>query len=122
MQVLTYVFRARFKSWYKEKVCQLRCFYLWLHSRLGNPVDIDSRVSAVLKFTSLPEASSLAAANKRVSNILSKQLSDNSAPDLDTDFLEEEAEQQLAASLNQLDKLIAPLLKSVITIRAGKLG
>ena len=110
-QVLTYVLE-RFKSWYKEKGLPTEVFLSVAALKLSNPVDIDSRVSAVHKFTSLPEASSLAAANKRVSNILSKQLADNSAPDLDTDFLEEEAEQQLAASLNQLDKLIAPLLKT----------
>ena len=46
---------------------------------LSNPLDIDARVSAVDQFTLLPEASSLAAANKRVSNILTKQLGTDKA-------------------------------------------
>ena len=64
------------------------------------------------KFTLLPEAASLAAANKRVSNILTKQLSDQTAPALATDLLKEEAEKQLAANLNKLEKLVAPMLET----------
>ena len=109
-QVLTYILE-RFKSWYKEKSLPTEVFLSVAALELGNPVDIDARVSAVHKFTSLPEASSLAAANKRVSNILSKQLSDNSAPDLNTDLLKEDAEQQLASNLDKLEKLIAPMLE-----------
>ena len=109
-QVLTYILE-RFKSWYKEKSLPTEVFLSVAALELGNPVDIDARVSAVHKFTSLPEASSLAAANKRVSNILSKQLSDNSAPDLNTALLKEDAEQQLASNLDKLEKLIAPMLE-----------
>jgi glycyl-tRNA synthetase beta chain len=75
-------------------------------------LDIDARVSAVHKFTLLPEAASLAAANKRVSNILNKQLSNQTAPLLTSERLIEEAEKQLAAKLASLEKLIAPLLES----------
>jgi glycyl-tRNA synthetase beta chain len=64
----------------------------------------------VHQFTRLPEASSLAAANKRVSNILAKQLADKSAKALVPDLLKETAEKQLAKNLDDLEALIAPLL------------
>jgi glycyl-tRNA synthetase beta chain len=108
-QVLTYVLE-RFKSWYKDKGLPAEIFLSVAALALDNPLDIDARVSAVHKFTLLPEAASLAAANKRVSNILSKQLSDQTIPALTADLLKEEAEKQLATNLDKLEKLIAPML------------
>lgn len=110
-QVLTYAI-DRFKSWYKEKGLPAEIFLSVAALELDNPLDIDARVSAVHKFTLLPEAASLAAANKRVSNILTKQLSDQTAPALATDLLKEGAEKQLATNLNKLEKLVAPMLET----------
>ncbi len=63
--------------------------------RLG---DIPKRLAAVRAFSDLPEAAALAAANKRISNILKK------AGDVDAHvsdvLLREEAEKQLYAALN----------------------
>ena len=108
-QVLTYIL-DRFKSWYKEQGLQTEIFLSVAALELGNPLDIDARVAAVNKFTLLPEASSLAAANKRVSNILSKQLVNTSAEPLNPSLLQEDAEKQLFDSLNSLETLITPLL------------
>jgi glycyl-tRNA synthetase beta chain len=108
-QVLTYIL-DRFKSWYKEQGLQTEIFLSVAALKLGNPLDIDARVSAVHRFTLLPEASSLAAANKRVSNILTKQLAHSDVVPLNTALLQEEAEKQLSDSLNSLETLIAPLL------------
>lgn len=108
-QVLTYTLE-RFKSWYKEKGLPAEVFLSVAALKLGNPLDIDARVSAVHRFTLLPEASSLAAANKRVSNILTKQLAHSDVVPLNTALLQEEAEKQLSDSLNSLETLIAPLL------------
>jgi glycyl-tRNA synthetase beta chain len=110
-QVLTYIL-DRFKSWYKEQGLQTEIFLSVAALELGNPLDIDARVAAVNKFTLLPEASSLAAANKRVSNILSKQLVDTKAAPLNPSLLQEDAEKQLFDSLNSLETLISPLLAS----------
>jgi glycyl-tRNA synthetase beta chain len=110
-QVLTYIL-DRFKSWYKEQGLQTEIFLSVAALELGNPLDIDARVAAVNKFTLLPEASSLAAANKRVSNILSKQLVGTKAAPLNPSLLQEDAEKQLFDSLNSLETLIAPLLAS----------
>lgn len=108
-QVLTYTL-DRFKSWYKEKGLPAEVFLSVAALKLGNPLDIDARVSAVHRFTLLPEASSLAAANKRVSNILTKQLANSDLVPLNPSLLQEEAEKQLSDSLNSLEALIAPLL------------
>ena len=108
-QVLTYTLE-RFKSWYKEKGLPAEVFLSVAALKLGNPLDIDARVTAVHRFTLLPEASSLAAANKRVSNILTKQLAHSDVVPLNTALLQEEAEKQLSDSLDSLETLITPLL------------
>jgi len=63
--------------------------------------DIPKRLAAVRTFTALPEATSLAAANKRVSNILKK--SEGHIQDaIHTKLLQEEAEQVLHQTLATL--------------------
>jgi glycyl-tRNA synthetase beta chain len=77
---------------------------------LSNPLDIDARVAAVHKFSLLPEAAALAAANKRVSNILAKQLPEGNSAPLDPSLLQDTAEIQLADQLLALEEQITPLL------------
>ena len=62
--------------------------------RLG---DVPRRLAAVRAFAALPEAAALAAANKRVGNILKK--SEGARGDVDTALLIEPAEAALAAAL-----------------------
>jgi glycyl-tRNA synthetase beta chain len=60
--------------------------------------DIPRRLAAVRAFAALPEAAALAAANKRVGNILKK--AEGAVPDVvDAALLRESAEQALAAAL-----------------------
>jgi glycyl-tRNA synthetase beta chain len=77
---------------------------------LSNPLDINARVLAVHQFTLLPEAVALAAANKRVSNILTKQLADKIPPGVNLDLLEDAAEKKLAADIESLALLVTPML------------
>ena len=63
--------------------------------RLG---DIPKRLAAVRAFTALPEAASLAAANKRVGNIL-KKVDGTVEARFDSGLLKEAAEQALATTL-----------------------
>jgi glycyl-tRNA synthetase beta chain len=73
------------------------------------PVDIDNRVKAVTGFKSLPEASSLAAANKRIRNILKKV--EGTLPDqVDHSKLEEESEKALFSRVEELKREIDPLM------------
>jgi glycyl-tRNA synthetase beta chain len=63
--------------------------------------EIPRRLAAVRAFAALPEAAALAAANKRVSNILKK--ADGAVPEaVDAALLRESAEQALAAALQQV--------------------
>ncbi|MDT9000803.1 glycine--tRNA ligase subunit beta [Paucibacter sp. APW11] len=64
-------------------------------TRLG---DVPRRLDAVRSFAALPEAASLAAANKRVSNIL-KKIEGELPTEVSAALLTEAAEQQLAAAL-----------------------
>ena len=63
--------------------------------------DIHHRLEAVRTFAALPEAESLAAANKRVGNIL-KKAEGSIATDVKTDLLHEPAEQALHQALGQI--------------------
>lgn len=72
-----------------------------------NPLDFMQRLAAVRAFRQLPEAESLAAANKRIRNILKKSESPAAAT---IGALVETAELQLLASAKQSAVDIAPLL------------
>jgi glycyl-tRNA synthetase beta chain len=66
--------------------------------RIGSLLDFDSRLSAIAEFAALPESQALAAANKRIRNILRK--TDEPIPDqVDPALLTEPAEKALAESL-----------------------
>ncbi|WP_455203891.1 glycine--tRNA ligase subunit beta, partial [Kaarinaea lacus] len=74
------------------------------------PYDFNRRVRAVTAFRKLPEAESLAAANKRCSNIL-KQAKVSKTPMWDVDLLKEPAEQALADQMIAVGREIGPLLE-----------
>jgi len=71
--------------------------------------DIPKRLAAVRAFAALPESPSLAAANKRVGNILKK--SDEAPAELSAALLKEPAEQQLAKALAAADAKAQPLFE-----------
>ena len=66
--------------------------------------DLKERLAAVRAFAALPEAASLAAANKRVGNILKKS-SDEASRHVRSDLLVEPAEQALHASLLKVESV-----------------
>lgn len=63
---------GRFRSWYQELGYSIDTIQAVLARRPTAPADFDARVKAVSHFRTLEDAEALAAANKRVSNILSK--------------------------------------------------
>lgn len=72
------------------------------------PLDFDQRVQAVQAFRARSEAEALAAANKRVSNLLGKF--DGQIPaSVDNTLLEAGAEQTLAAAVAAAEQAVAPL-------------
>jgi glycyl-tRNA synthetase beta chain len=72
-----------------------------LSLNLQNLSDIPKRLAAVRAFAALPEAVSLAAANKRVGNILKKSEGNNNT-EVDSGLLQEPAEQALHQALTNL--------------------
>ncbi|WP_093320691.1 glycine--tRNA ligase subunit beta [Thorsellia anophelis] len=63
---------GRFRSWYQDAGYAIDTIQSVLARKPTAPVDFDKRVKAVTYFRSLDAANALAAANKRVSNILAK--------------------------------------------------
>ena len=76
-----------------------------------SPLDFDQRVQAVQAFRRLPEAEALAAANKRVANILSKADIAVSLT-VDSRLLEEQAEMTLADAIQKAEDRVMPLASS----------
>jgi glycyl-tRNA synthetase beta chain len=73
--------------------------------------DFDRRLRAVVEFAKLPEAQALAAANKRIGNIL-RQAGASAGGEIDADLLESGAEQELADALARAETDAAPLAKA----------
>ncbi|MDD8060602.1 glycine--tRNA ligase subunit beta [Shewanella metallivivens] len=99
---------ARFRSWYQDKGIQVDVILAVLARRPTRPADFDSRVKAVSHFRGLEASTALAAANKRVSNILAKVESELPA-NINQALLTETAEKALADKLAQLQPQLAPL-------------
>jgi glycyl-tRNA synthetase beta chain len=73
--------------------------------------DFDRRINAMADFRNLPEAESLAAANKRIRNILKK--SSEALPDqVDTSLFQDDAEKALAEKIAELTPTAKPLFES----------
>ncbi len=103
-QVLDYMIE-RFRAWYEEEAIPAEVFKAVSARKLSRPLDIQRRVHAVHAFTALPEAASLAAANKRVSNILEKLDASHEFGEVSPYLLLEPQEQQLAARLAALTQV-----------------
>ena len=107
-QVLTYMIE-RFKAWYEDENIPTEVFLAVAEKQLSNPLDIHQRVLAVHAFNQLSEATALAAANKRVSNILTKQEGNKIPTEVDNTLLADDAEKALALSLAELANEVKPL-------------
>lgn len=96
---------GRFRAWYQEEGHSVDTIQAVLARRPTKPADFDARMKAVSHFRSLESSSALAAANKRVSNILAK--SDETLNDhVHASVLKEAEEIRLATHLVVLrDKL-----------------
>ncbi|TCV95501.1 glycine--tRNA ligase subunit beta [Biostraticola tofi] len=99
---------GRFRAWYQEEGHSVDTIQAVLARRPTRPADFDARVRAVSYFRTLPEAASLAAANKRVSNILAKSV-DTLNEQVQAAALKEPAEIQLATHLVVLQDKLKPL-------------
>ncbi|ACE83324.1 glycine--tRNA ligase subunit beta [Cellvibrio japonicus] len=109
-QVLGYML-DRFRAMFEDAQIPAEVFQAVNAKQLSQPLDINQRVLAVNEFSKLPQAQALAAANKRVSNILAKQNADVSAA-VNPALLQEEAEKNLAQAVGAKAAVVAPLFAS----------
>ncbi len=98
----------RLRAYYQDTGIPADVFEAVFSRRPGRPLDFDARIRAVQDFRQLPESASLAAANKRIGNILRK--TDEALPDrLDDALLHEPAERKLGEEVRALGTELAPL-------------
>jgi len=100
----------RLRAYYLDAGYDSHMFAAVLARRPARPLDFDQRIRAVRAFGELDEADSLAAANKRIRNILRKTDTDIPASWLE-DLLQEPAEQALAAAVRELTTTLQPLFQ-----------
>ncbi|MBE7394668.1 glycine--tRNA ligase subunit beta [Pasteurella multocida] len=99
---------GRFRAWYQDEGIAVDVIQAVLARRPTKPSDFDARVRAVSHFRALEAAEALAAANKRVSNILAKVEGELPA-NIDTTLCAEAAEKVLAEQVIALQAELAPL-------------
>jgi glycyl-tRNA synthetase beta chain len=100
---------GRFRAFYQEQGIAIDVIQAVLAKKPSSPLDFDKRIKAVSYFGELPEAETLAAANKRVGNILAKfdgQLYESFKGELAT----EQAEKDLAETFQKISLVVAPLI------------
>lgn len=107
-EVLAYML-DRFRAWGQGEGISTEA-YLAVRARpVTRPLDFARRLRAVQAFTSHAEAATLAAANKRVSNILAKQ-ADEIGSAVEASLLQEAAEKSLHEAVSRHRDSVAPLL------------
>lgn len=89
----------RFRAYYQAQNMQTEIYLAVAAREITNPLDFNKRAQAVFNFSQLDAASSLAAANKRVANILAKQKGAINNT-INNDLLVEDAERALVDALN----------------------
>ena len=99
---------GRFRAWYQDEGIAVDVIQSVLARRPTRPADFDARVRAVSHFRTLDSAEALAAANKRVSNILAK--ADATIGEINLTACVEPAEKALAEAVLALRTEVQPLI------------
>jgi glycyl-tRNA synthetase beta chain len=102
----------RFKAWYQDEGVSSEVVQSVLAVAPTKPFDFARRITAVSAFAKLPQAASLAAANKRVANLIAKSEVDPDSLQLEPGLLSEAAEIALHGELEQKVLDLAPSLES----------
>ncbi|GAB5412568.1 MAG: glycine--tRNA ligase subunit beta [Congregibacter sp.] len=99
--VLTYLL-DRLPALYENEALPIEAFRAVRAVGCTHPMDFDARLRAVQAFQQRPEAEALAAANKRVSNILAKAEDRQDSAGVNTNLLHEAEEKALHAELESI--------------------
>ncbi|MDH2247364.1 glycine--tRNA ligase subunit beta [Pseudomonas sp. GD03855] len=106
-QVLEFIF-DRLRARYEDEGVDVAAYLSVRAVQPGSALDFDQRVQAVQAFRILPEAASLAAANKRVSNLLSKF--DAKLPEaVEPRWFDNATEFSLYSAIQQAEQAVQPL-------------
>ncbi|VAW53028.1 Glycyl-tRNA synthetase beta chain [hydrothermal vent metagenome] len=100
----------RLRAYYLDREIKPDVFDAVFALSPSRPLDFDKRIKAVSVFRELTVAESLAAANKRVGNILKKSSVSNVT--VDEKLLSEDAEKELYQILNSLSIAVEPMFVS----------
>ncbi len=101
----------RLKVYYTSQDISVDVYDAVITLKPTRPMDFDRRVHAVNEFRKLDEAESLAAANKRIGNILKKVKGD--LPDsIDTSLMQESEETRLNEQLQAMSATVKPLFEA----------
>ncbi len=95
----------RFSAWYADEGIRTEVFQSVRALNPTQPFDIDLRVRAVAEFSKLEHAESLAAANKRVSNILAK-VEGEIPEEIDAKLFEQSIEGDLLKALDAVEQSV----------------
>jgi glycyl-tRNA synthetase beta chain len=109
-QVVEFV-SGRYRAYYQEKNIAIDVIQAVLNNSPTAPLDFDKRINAVSHFKQLPEAVNLAAANKRVGNILAKfegELFDS----VDPQYTCEAEEKALVKVFEEIGAKVKPLTEA----------
>jgi len=107
--VMQYLFE-RLRGYALEHGYQSDVFEAVLAMKPTAPIDYMARLAAVADFRTLDQADSLAAANKRIGNILRKNNAEQSGAVIDAQLLIEPTEKALADKVKSVQTQVAPLL------------
>jgi glycyl-tRNA synthetase beta chain len=106
-QVLDFIF-DRLRARYEDEGVEVAVYQAVRAVRPTSPLDFDQRVQAVQGFRALPQAAALAAANKRVSNLLSKA-EGQVAASVEAHYFDNPSEFALNAAIQQAEQAVQPL-------------
>ena len=106
-QVQDFVF-DRLRARYEDEGVEVAVYQAVRAVSPTSPLDFDQRVQAVQAFRTLPEAAALAAANKRVSNLLSKA-EGQVASAVAAHYFDNPSEFALNAAIQQAEHAVQPL-------------
>jgi glycyl-tRNA synthetase beta chain len=101
----------RLRAYYSDAGIAADVFEAVLAQRPTQPYDFHRRIEAVNQFRTLPEAESLAAANKRIANII-RQADITLSEYVQDNLLSEKSERVLATQIDAMAQEIAPLFEA----------
>ena len=107
LQVLDFIF-DRLRARYEDEGVDIAVYQSVRAVGPTAPLDFDQRVQAVQLFRQLPEAAALAAANKRVSNLLGKA-DGTVASSVEAHYFDNPKEFSLYSAIQQADHAVQPL-------------